>query len=213
MKYINLKALLACAMAVSLVGCGGKIEATIGGTVSGLSGAETFVLQNNGGDNLTVSNNGTFTFATQIEAGNTYDVTVLTNPPGETCYVENAYGTVEQSVGNVESVAVICNANVTSSNELTGIATGLTSGQTAVLTIGGTNNVTITGNATGSQQIFVFSNPLNPNTVANVSIASTSNGVTCHFETTVNGTTTPSSSVSVTIPSSGTPPQLTLSCN
>jgi hypothetical protein len=214
MKYINLKALLACMMAVSLVGCGGKIEATIGGTVSGLSGNTTVVLQNNGGDNLSVGNNGSFTFAKQIEAGDTYDVTVLTNPPGETCYVENAYGTVEQSVGNVESVAVICNANVTASNELTGTATGLTSGQSVQLTIGGTNTVTITGNSTGSQQIFVFPNPLSPNTTVTVNIASPSTGVSCQVGIlSTTGTTTYSSSVSVTVPSTGTPPQISLSCN
>ena len=40
---------------------------TIGGTVSGLSG--TVVLQDNGGDNLSVSGNGSFTFATPVDAG------------------------------------------------------------------------------------------------------------------------------------------------
>ena len=36
---------------------------SVGGRVSGLSG--TVVLQDNGGDNLTVTANGSFTFATQ----------------------------------------------------------------------------------------------------------------------------------------------------
>src|SRR5579863_4938427 len=50
---------------------------TIGGTVSGLSGTG-LVLQNNSGNNLAVSANGTFTFSTAIASGSTYSVTVLT---------------------------------------------------------------------------------------------------------------------------------------
>ena len=53
---------------------------TVGGTVSGLSG--TVVLQDNGGDDLTVTANGSFTFATQAGGGAAYAVTVKTNPCG-----------------------------------------------------------------------------------------------------------------------------------
>ena len=52
---------------------------TIGGTVSGLSGTG-LVLQDNGGDNLSISGNGSFTFKTAISSGSTYKVTVLTQP-------------------------------------------------------------------------------------------------------------------------------------
>ena len=65
---------------------------TIGGTVSGLSG--TVVLQDNGGDNLSVSSNGTFTFPTSLLAGQAYNVTVATNPTGQQCTVANGSGTV-----------------------------------------------------------------------------------------------------------------------
>ena len=40
---------------------------SVGGTVSGLSG--TVVLQDNGGDNLSVSASGSFTFATTVASG------------------------------------------------------------------------------------------------------------------------------------------------
>ena len=53
---------------------------SVGGTVSGLSG--TVVLQDNGGDDLSVSANGAFTFATALAAGSAYNVTVKTNPAG-----------------------------------------------------------------------------------------------------------------------------------
>ena len=48
----------------------------VGGTVSGLSGSG-FVLQNNGGDNLSVSAIGAFAFSTQLMNGVSYSVTVF----------------------------------------------------------------------------------------------------------------------------------------
>ena len=47
---------------------------TIGGTIAGLSGTG-LVLQDNGGDNLAISANGSFAFATPIASGATYNVT------------------------------------------------------------------------------------------------------------------------------------------
>src|SRR5689334_17280729 len=52
---------------------------TVGGTVSGLTGSG-LVLQNGGGDNLAVAQNGPFTFATALADGMAYDVSVLAQP-------------------------------------------------------------------------------------------------------------------------------------
>ncbi|MCX7632803.1 MAG: hypothetical protein N2Z22_05680, partial [Turneriella sp.] len=65
---------------------------TVGGTVSGLSGI--LVLQNNGGDNLTLNSNGSFVFATSLPTGAVYDVTVLANPAGQVCHVRDNQGTI-----------------------------------------------------------------------------------------------------------------------
>lgn len=54
----------------------------VGGTITGLSGA-TVVLQNNGADNLSLSADGPFRFATAVADGSPYAVTVFTQP-GET---------------------------------------------------------------------------------------------------------------------------------
>ena len=62
------------------VSCSANPTFTVGGTVSGLSG--TVVLQDNGADNLTVTANGPFTFATALAPGAAYAVTVKTNRPG-----------------------------------------------------------------------------------------------------------------------------------
>jgi hypothetical protein len=79
---------------------------SIGGSVSGLTG--TVVLQNNSGDNLTITSNSSFTFNTNIASGSTYSVSVLTQPSSQTCSVSNGSGTVS---GDVTSVSVNCTTN------------------------------------------------------------------------------------------------------
>ena len=64
------------------------------------------VLQDNGGDDLSVSANGAFTFATALANGAAYAVTVKTNPTGQTCTVTNGAGTI--GTANVTNVAVTC---------------------------------------------------------------------------------------------------------
>src|SRR6185369_12634822 len=86
---------------------------SIGGSVSGLSG--TVVLQDNGGDDLSVSGNGAFTFATKLPAGAAYNVTVKANPAGQTCTVAGGGGTVGSA--NVTSVAVSCTNSTTTSDD------------------------------------------------------------------------------------------------
>jgi exo-beta-1,3-glucanase (GH17 family) len=78
---------------------------SIGGTLSGLTSGSV-VLQNNGGNNLTVTNNGSFTFSEDVASGGAYAVTVLTQPAnGETCVVANGSGT---ATADVTSVTVTC---------------------------------------------------------------------------------------------------------
>ena len=82
---------------------------SIGGTVSGLSG--TVVLRDNGGDDLSVSSNGAFTFAGQLGDGSAYKVTVASNPSGQDCSVSGGTGTVASA--DVSSVAVTCRTAAT----------------------------------------------------------------------------------------------------
>jgi len=81
---------------------------TVGGTVSGLPGAEgppvSVVLENDGGENLPVSANGPFAFPPQA-SGSAYEVTVLTAPTGYVCDVAGGSGTV---TANVTAVTVAC---------------------------------------------------------------------------------------------------------
>lgn len=94
---------------------------SLGGTVSGLSGGSV-VLQNNGADDVTISNNGGFTFPTKIAAGGQYVVTVKTQPdtPPQTCTVTAGSGAVTAS--NVSNVQVTCAPRVF---KIGGTVTGL----------------------------------------------------------------------------------------
>lgn len=73
---------------------------SIGGAVSALVGTG-LVLQNNGADDLAFSANGAFSFATQLAAGAAYNVTVLTQPSGSSCTVQNGTGTANATVTTV----------------------------------------------------------------------------------------------------------------
>jgi len=88
------------------VACASTKTFTIGGTVSGLKASTSVTLLDNGANSLTVSANGGFTFTTPIASGSTYNVTVGTEPTGETCTVTNGSGTVGSA--NVTNVAVAC---------------------------------------------------------------------------------------------------------
>jgi hypothetical protein len=107
---------LAGAISILFAGCGGGPVAsntpppppppsqfTIGGSVSGLAGTG-LVLQDDGGDNLSVTASGNFTFKTSLTSGGAYKVTVLTQPssPAQTCAVTNGSGSATANVSNVQ---------------------------------------------------------------------------------------------------------------
>lgn len=93
-----------------VVNCSGGLF-TVGGSVGGLGG--TLVLQNNGGDDLMVTANGTFAFATPLAPGSTYSVTVKTQPssPSQTCVVASATASGSVAMANVTSVSIACTTN------------------------------------------------------------------------------------------------------
>ena len=84
---------------------------TIGGTLSGLAAGGAVVLQDNGGDNVTLGSNGAFSFVTAVAGGHAYSVSVLSNPtsPSQTCTVSAGSGTV--GMANITGVQVACITN------------------------------------------------------------------------------------------------------
>ncbi len=71
---------------------GGGTFFTVGGAVSGLSGSLT--LRNNGGDDLVITSDGPFVFATPLPDGSPYAVTILSSPPGQVFEVQNGVGAI-----------------------------------------------------------------------------------------------------------------------
>jgi hypothetical protein len=155
-NFTLLTAKLGLALTLIVVaGCGGSggdggitgsVFYTIGGTVSGLVG--TVVLQDNGADDLSVSANGAFTFATEIADGAAYHVTVKTQPSGQTCTASSNTGTIAGA--NVTNVSVVCAVNTYT---VGGTVSGLTG--TVVLQDNGADDLSISSDGT-----FTFATPV-----------------------------------------------------
>ena len=157
------------------------ITYTISASVTGLTGTG-LVLQDNGGSNLSIPSNGTYTFSTQINAGGTYDVTVLTQPTGQTCTVPSPSGTANSNV----TVPVTCTANYTISAAVSGLTgTGL------VLQDNGGSNLSIPSNGT-----YAFSTTIPPGGSYDVTILTQPSGQSC---TVSNPSGTANSNVTVTV--------------
>jgi hypothetical protein len=93
---------------LSQANLGGEVQ-PIGGQLRGLTPGETITLQNNLGDDLTLSSNGSFTFPTAVASGATYSVSILTgssSPIAQTCSLSNASGAVGGSP--VADITVDC---------------------------------------------------------------------------------------------------------
>jgi hypothetical protein len=122
---------------------------TVGGTVVGLTGSG-LILQNNGGNDLPVSNDGTFTFTQPVPSGSNFNVTVKKNPslPTQTCRVSGATGQVVAAA--VDSVVVNCGTNTYT---VGGTVSGLAG--TLVITNNGNDARTITANGS-----YAFSKPI-----------------------------------------------------
>lgn len=159
---------------VSIVGTGGGGDGggattySVGGTVDGLTGTG-LVLQNNGGDNLAISADGTFTFATKLANNATYNVTVGTQPSGQTCTVTNGSGTIASA--NVTNVTVNCSAATAFS--VGGTVSGLT-GTGLVLQNNGGDNLSITANGT-----FAFATALPNSATYSVTVLTQPGGQAC----------------------------------
>ena len=110
---------------------------TVGGTVSGLASGTYVVLQDNGGDDLTVTQDGQFTFPTALADGSPYNVTVKAQPPDQTCTASGNTGTIAGA--DVTDVTVTCSVDTYT---VGGTVTGLNG--TVVLQNNGGDDLTIT---------------------------------------------------------------------
>jgi 6-phosphogluconolactonase len=122
-NVVRITFILLALVAVTACGGGGSTpppppSASIGGTASGLDAGESVLLQYNGGNNLTISTNGPFTFASKVASGGIYAATVVQSPSGKTCTVSFLSGITPAGVA---SVAVACIKTYTISGAVSGL--------------------------------------------------------------------------------------------
>jgi len=142
---------------------------SIGGTISGLIAGRSVTLLDKGASGLKVAANGTFTFATKLASGTTYDVTVSVPASGETCTVTGGTGTVVAA--NITSVAVAC---VPKTYTIGGTVSGLLTGRSVTLLDNGSNALTVTANGK-----FTFTTALISGTAYAVTVGTQPSGETC----------------------------------
>src|SRR5580692_9219301 len=150
------------------------VTATIGGNVTGLAASSSVILQDNGGDSLTLTANGAFTFKTPVTGPtDAYAVTVLTQPttPNQICTVASGSGTAS---ANVTNVAVSCVLSYTIGGQLTGlVGTGFVL-QNSTIPPGATAptvELLPISSATNGNQPFTFKNFASTGTQYTVSIS------------------------------------------
>jgi N-acetylneuraminic acid mutarotase len=168
-----------------LAACGGSgadlPEYSLGGSVNGLLEGNSLVLQNNGGDHLSVMQSGKFLFSGGFAPGSSYAVTVMTQPAGQTCMVSNGSGALPGATSvlgapaapGVSNVLVNCSAG-SGPFTVSGLVTGLLSGNSVVLQDNGGNSTTVAANGS-----FTFSAAVAAGSSYAVTILTQPPGQTC----------------------------------
>lgn len=141
---------------------------TLGGSISGLTGAGLVIANNT--DTISVASSGTaFTFAQKLGASESYSVAVKTQPSGQTCTVSNASGAIAtQSVSNV---AITCRTN---SQKVGGTITGLSSA--GLVLLNGAEQLSISSGVS----TFQFQNSVSVGANYSVTVQTQPTGKTCN---------------------------------
>lgn len=172
-----LNLLLIVAISLGLMACGSSSNDnrqtpsfTIGGTVTGLLGSG-LVLQNNGGDDLTIFANGPLSFQTSLLPGSNYTITVKTQPasPTQRCSIANNGGTIQS--GDISSIRVHCIS--TCSDDDVGIidACGL---QISAVDLHDPVTMTMTGLTPNIRHTIIITDPLSAEITPNGGLIATS---------------------------------------
>lgn len=161
--------------------------------VQGLSGSG-LIVTNNATDDLTISQSGSYTFSQKLQNGNTYSVTVKSQPtsPIQICSVSNQSGRVNGA--NVNGITVNCSSDIYT---VAGTLTQLTGGSSIVLQNNGADNLTL--NANGS---FIFSSSLANGSSYLVTVLSQSSNQNC-VVTNASGTISQSNITNIQVTCTG----------
>ena len=123
MKNLYLRSMLAAACAVTLAACGGSGgNLYLQGAVTGLAKDGLILL--NDGEKLPISaNQPSFVFTKLIKTDDRYEISILQQPKGAVCSMNN--GTGKATSYSVSTASVSC---ITNTYPLSGTITGLTAG-------------------------------------------------------------------------------------
>lgn len=141
-------AVLSALIAGVLVGCGGFVYTTVGGTVKGLTTTGSYlVLVNEVGYTQAMSVDGSFSF--RVASNASYDITVGQQPNPVNCTVANGKGKMSGEAP-VNNIAVTCVPNV----PLAGSLTGLGASKSLTLSMNGATQTTLTADGVFSFQTY-----------------------------------------------------------
>jgi hypothetical protein len=128
-------------------------------------------LQDNGGDSLTITANGPFTFKTPVTGADVYAVTVVTQPvnPNQICTAMNGSGT---ATANVTNVAVNCVLSYSIGGTVTGVV------GTGLILENSSDSEQLTISPANGNQAFTFKNLVPIGTAYTVSIFAQPTGPT-----------------------------------
>jgi sugar lactone lactonase YvrE len=182
--FTDLKRLLTLFSLALLAACGGGggSSATpentpgfiISGVVNGLGAGKQLILVNNSGSATSVLADGAFSFGATVPLSGAYEVTVRTQPAGQTCSVSNGSGA--GVVANVRNVVVTCSSTT---YQVGGVISGLSPGKQVTLSNNAQNPMTVSADGA-----FSFNTPVPYNGSYSVTITQQPTGQLC---TTSNG--------------------------
>ena len=172
---------LLLSLSLGLTGCGGGASGSnsidysasrfsITATIAGL-GAGKQVILNDGTNSITATSNTNQTFLTQYASNSTYQVSITSQPVGQTCTVSYGNGTITTS--NISNVLVNCADNPAPTYSISFTVSGLGAGKTVIIT-DGIENKSVTTNST-----VTFTNQLATNLNYSVTIGTQPNAQFC----------------------------------
>lgn len=147
---------------------------------SGLPAGQVVVLQNNGGDDLVISNGGVGTFSERIPYGSPYNVTIRSQPAAYTCTPDAPSGTMDTGA----RVNLSCTLNTYG---VGGSVSGLVAGRSVVLQLNGSSDLVRSVNG-----VFSFPTGVAHGSTYIVTVKTQPVGQTCSVS---NGTSTATSAV------------------
>lgn len=148
---------------------------TIGGTVSGLADGKEIVLQNNGVDNISIRQNGLYSFSARYAPKTAYKVSITKPPVGQACTVANDSGELD---GNVSNVDITCK-NDAETFSIGGQVKGLDAGEEVILTNTVNNNGVFETIPVNANTGFVFTKKVEINSTYAVNVAKSPDNKIC----------------------------------